>query len=177
MANGSYAGASNRMLVTSIWYPMDPAWAVTPVVEDAPIIESGGPFPLLLLAHGFARSHTDYSYLVRHFVSRGYVVVASDFPLSTLGAPGGPTFADVGEQVRDLSFLIDTYTAANGFSGSFLYGRLDTNRIGAIGHSLGGTTVLLATYHGSVGDPRIKAAVALSPLACLFLDGFFGSSS
>ena len=177
MANGSYPGASNRTLVTSIWYPMDPAWAVTPVVEDAAIIESGGPFPLIILAHGFSGSRTDSSYLVRHFASRGYVVVAPDFPLSSLGAPGGPTFADVGEQARDLSFLIDTYTAENGMSGSFFFGRIDTSRIGAIGHSLGGTTVLLATYHGSVGDPRIKATVALSPLACLLLDGFFGSSS
>jgi len=104
-------------------------------------------------------------------------VVAPDFPLSNLNAPGGPTLADIGNQAGDLSFLINTYLAANADSSSFLFGRIDGDRIGAIGHSLGGATVLLATYHATLRDPRIKATVALSPLGCVFLDNFFDTST
>jgi dienelactone hydrolase len=176
MANGNYPGAPDRTLNVSIWYPANPGQPVA-IVTDAPLASTGGPFPLILRAHGFSGFRGDSIYLVRHLASRGYVVVAPDFPLSTLGAPGGPTLGDVGEQARDLSFLIDTYTAENANPMSFLSGRLDLDRIGAIGHSLGGATVLLATYHGTLKDPRIDATVALSPLACVFLDGFFDSST
>jgi pimeloyl-ACP methyl ester carboxylesterase len=103
--------------------------------------------------------------------------VAPDFPLSNFSAPGGPTIADVGNQAGDLSFLIDHFTAENANPASFLFGRIDTDHIGAIGHSLGGATVLLATYHATLRDPRIDATVALSPLGCVFLDGFFDTST
>ncbi len=52
-----------------------------------------------------------------------------------------------------------------------------TDKIGALGHSLGGATVLVATYHGTIRDPRIDATIALSPLACVFLDDFFDASN
>jgi hypothetical protein len=175
MANNSYPGAPDRTLVTSIWYPTETGLGAN-IVLNAPMIPTGGPFPLIVRAHGFSGFRSDSIYLVRHLASRGYVVVAPDFPLSSFGAPGGPTLGDVGEQALDLSFLIDTYTAENANPMSFLAGRLDLDHIGAIGHSLGGATVLLSTYHGTLKDPRIDATVALSPLACVFLDGFFDAS-
>ena len=173
--NGSYPGAPDRTLVTDVWYPIDDtSSAQTP---DAPFTTAAGPFPLILRAHGFSGFRNDSLYMLRHLASHGYVVVAPDFPLSTLLAPGGPTLADIGGQAQDLSFLIDTMTAQNADSGSPFFGHIDTGTIGAIGHSLGGATVLLATYHSTLRDPRIDATVALSPLGCFLLDGFFDSSS
>jgi len=170
-ANGTYTGAPERTLVTNIWYPTDPS--LISQIPDAPLAEGPQAFPLLLRAHGFSGYRTDSQYLVQHFASHGYIVVSPDFPLSFLGAPGGPTLADIGEQALDLGFLIDTFEDANADPLSFFFGRVDTDTIGAIGHSLGGATVTLATFHTDVRDPRIDATVALSPLGCFILDGFF----
>jgi len=171
--NGSYPGAPTRTLVTDIWYPAIPNGIAQQT--NGPI--AAGSFPLLVRAHGFSGFRNDSVYILQHLASNGYVVVAPDFPLSNLNAPGGPTLADVGEQARDLSFLIDTVTADDSDVSSFLFGHVDTTKIGAIGHSLGGATVLLATYHSTLRDPRILATVALAPLGCVFLDGFFDSAT
>ncbi len=173
--NGTFPGAPDRTLVTEIWYPAPPELITE--TPQAPVVATGGAFPLILRAHGFSGYRRDSTYIARHLASWGYVVVAPDFPLSSLGAPGGVTLADIDQQAGDLSFLIDTMLAANTDAGHFLFGRVDTTNVGAIGHSLGGATVLLATYHGTVRDPRIKATVALSPLGCVFLDNFFDTAS
>ncbi len=171
--NGTYPGAPDRTLVTDVWYPA----ADGQNEPDAQLVPTGGAFPLIVRAHGFSAFKEDSRYLMRQLASWGYIVVAPDFPLSNLYAPGGAVVSDVGEQARDLSFLIDTYVAANADSASFLFGRIDTDKIGALGHSLGGATVLVATYHGTIRDPRIDATIALSPLACVFLDDFFDASN
>jgi predicted dienelactone hydrolase len=175
--NGSYPGAPERTLTVDVWYPVDLVSFPLPQNVDAPFTLGAGPFPLILRAHGFAGFRNDSIYLTQQLASYGYVVVAPDFPLSNFNAPGGPTLADVGEQALDLGFLIDTFTALNADMGSVFFGRIDTDTIGAIGHSLGGATVALATYHVTLRDPRIDATVALSPLACVFLDGFFDSAT
>lgn len=172
--NGAYPGAPSRTLVTEIWYP-SPQNGLNEL-PNAPIAPTGGAFPLIVRAHGFSGFRRDSTYIVRHLASWGYVVVAPDFPLSNLSAPGGATLADIGNQAGDATFLIDHFLAANADGGSFLFGRIDPTRIGAIGHSLGGATVMLATYHATLRDPRIKATVALSPLGCVFLDGFFDTA-
>jgi predicted dienelactone hydrolase len=173
--NGVYPGAPDRTLVTDVWYP---AGTFDPNERpNAAIAATGGPFPLIVRAHGFSGFKSDQRYLLRQLASWGYVVVAPDFPLSNLNAPGGPVLTDVGEQALDVQFLIDTHLAANADPASFLFGRIAPDRIGTLGHSLGGATVLLATYHATLRDPRIAATVALSPLACVFLDGFFDTST
>jgi dienelactone hydrolase len=174
-ANGTYPGAPDRTLVTNVWYPITNTGLVE--VGNAPIIPTGGPFPIIVRAHGFSGFRGDSHYLLRQLASWGYVVAEPDFPLSNLNAPGGPTLADIGNQAGDVSFLIDYLISENANAASPLFGRLDTDHVGAIGHSLGGATVLLATYHADLRDPRIDATVALSPLACVFLDGFFDSST
>ena len=173
--NGTYPGAPDRTLDTEIWYPSDDHGGTE--VRNAAIAVDGGAFPLIVRAHGYSGFRRDSTYVARQLASWGYVVVAPDFPLSTLGAPGGVTLADIGNQAGDVSFLIDHFLAESANTASFLSGRIDSTRIGAIGHSLGGATVLLATYHATLRDPRIKATVALSPLGCVFLDGFFDNST
>ncbi len=77
------------------------------------------------------------------------------------------------EQLGDVSFLIDEMLAANVEPGNFLEGGIDASRVGAVGHSLGGATVLGATFHPDFGDARIGAVVGHAPLACVFTETFF----
>jgi dienelactone hydrolase len=175
--NGVYAGAPDRTLVTDIWYPTAPDPNLAQQQLNAPIAPTGGRFPLIVRAHGFSGLRNDSKYMMRQLASWGYIVVTPDFPLSNLNAPGGPTIDDIGNQAGDLSFLIDTMIAEDANAMSFLHDRVDATRIGAQGHSLGGATVLLATFHPTLRDPRIDATIALSPLACVFVDGFFDTAT
>ena len=81
-------------------------------------------------------------------------------------ASGNWTDLKYRDRKEDLTALLDQMLAWNGKAGSPWEGRIDAKRVGAMGHSLGGYTVL-----GLVGgwprwkDDRIKAAVLFSPFA------------
>ena len=48
--NGDYAGAPTRTFPTEVWYPA--AASTEQEVVDAPLERSGGPYPLIVFAHG-----------------------------------------------------------------------------------------------------------------------------
>ncbi len=77
-ASGAYAGSPVRTLVTDVYYPS------TTGGRGAPLDPSGGPFPLLVFAHGLGGARTNFAATLTHLASRGYVVVAPDFPLTGL---------------------------------------------------------------------------------------------
>lgn len=56
--------------------------------------------------------------------------------------------------VRDISFVLDTLQARATTRGSFFFERLDLDRVGSLGWSLGGA----ASFQASRDEPRIKAA-------------------
>ena len=145
-ANGSYAGADSRTLVTEVWYPAEGA-ASELEIRDAPLDRSAAPYPLIVFSHG-------------------YVVVSADYPLTNMSAPGGPSLGDVLNQPADVSFLIDSLLGFSRQAGHQLEGAVDEEAIGLSGHSLGGLTTLLATF-GPLRDPRVKAAVSIAGPACL----------
>src|SRR5262249_14135321 len=100
MANGTYPGALDRTLATLVWYPADGAGGA-----DAPVAHDGPPSPLVVSSHGLGAPPNQSTQYTIHLASHGYVVVAPAFPLSKLGAPGGPTLADAPNQAGDVSFL------------------------------------------------------------------------
>jgi len=161
--NGTYEGAPDRTLVAAVTYPV--------------FSETTGKLPLVVRAHGFGGFRFDSTELVDHLASHGMIVVSPEFPLSSLNAPGGPTLVDLDEQVVDVGFIIDQVLALSATPGSFLEGKIDASRIGVLGHSLGGATVLGAAYHPTLADPRIKAVVALAPLACFFEHEFYSGGT
>lgn len=57
--------------------------------------------------------------------------------------------------VRDIGFVLDRLQSQATTRGSFFFGRLDLERVGALGWSLGGA----ASFQASRDEPRIKAAV------------------
>ena len=171
MANDTYEGdPGGRALPTTVYYP------ATMSGEGAPLA-SGGPFPVVLYSHGFSSSGGEGLYVYRQLASRGYVVIAPTFPLSNLGAPGGPNGADVVNQPGDQRFLLDALIARSEDSGDPLAGAIDSSRIAAVGLSLGGMTTLLLTYHPTLGDPRVNMAVAIAPASAIFGDNYFNGAA
>jgi predicted dienelactone hydrolase len=151
LANGSFSGLGHRELDTRIWYPM--------VEREAVAI---GRHPLLVFSHGFSSGKDGGAYLAQFLARQGYIVVAADFPLSQVGAPGGATARDVMSQPGDVSFLLDTIMSWDDEPDSPYYERIDHDRIGTIGLSLGGLTSALLIYHPELRDRRIKFGVAVA---------------
>ncbi len=160
-ANGEFTGSAERRFDGYLWYPDVPA-------------DVHGRVPLIVYSHGFMSSATEPEYLVDFLVPKGYVLVSVNYPLSHGGAPGGPTVRDVINQPGDVSFVINAILARNEDPDDTLYGRVDPDRIAAVGLSLGGLTTQLATFHRDRRDPRIAAAVSIAgpsaPLEALFFE-------
>lgn len=142
-----------------------------------------GPFPVIIFSHGLGGNREAYEYLGRYWAGCGYVSVH----LQHLGSDdavwrnaGGlveaaeafkKSVADVSNAInraKDVSFAIDQLTKLNKEGDFVLRGKLDLSEIGMSGHSFGGwtTTAIAGENFGadkpSLGDPRVKAAVAMS---------------
>jgi dienelactone hydrolase len=158
-ANGDFVGAPERTLRATLWYP-----------ESSP-----RPHPLLVYSHGFLSTRDENVPLARLLASHGYLVVSVDYPLTNRRAPGGPNVGDAVNQPGDVSFLIDTLLGLNESERPFA-GRIDTDRIGALGLSLGGLTTTLAAFHPRLRDPRLRAALSIAGPGALFGARFFATA-
>jgi alpha-beta hydrolase superfamily lysophospholipase len=161
--NNGVPGTPTRTLATRIWMAPEP-------VRAAPAC-GGSACALILLAHGYGGSTARFDHVGRSLAAAGYVVVAPSFPLTNDQAPGGhvPGLADAVRQPGDLSFLIDELGAIT----DPMRSRIDFERIGAVGHSLGGSTVLGLTRRPCCSDPRITASALVAPVTAL-VEAFFG---
>jgi predicted dienelactone hydrolase len=163
-ANGDFAGAPERRMQVEIWYPAA-SGAASP--EERDVALDGGPYPLILFAHGFSSTRTQSAAYTQHLASHGYVVASPDFPGSNGGAGGGPRLRAVIDQPGDASFIIDELLLRNNEPDGLFARAIDPERIGMTGHSLGGLTTLMTTY-GPMRDDRILASLPISPIGCFF---------
>jgi dienelactone hydrolase len=129
---------------------------VTDAYRDAPA-SRGGPFPLVLFAHGFASYRNQSTFLTTHLASWGFVVASIDYLerglASVLGDEPDPTFEDT-----DLSrMVVGLLASENEREGGLLEGRVSTDRIAITGHSAGGGTSI---RFGS--EPDIVTFIPLS---------------
>ncbi len=135
---------------------------------------NGNDLPVILMAHGFAKSMRDYAPLVDYWTAHGFVVVQPTFlDSATLGlAPDDPGTPDIWKhRVADMQLVLDHLDQIEDTVPQ-LKGRIDRTRIAAVGHSCGGQTVgmLLGARvigtDGTIGedmsDPRIKVGILLS---------------
>ena len=168
-ASDGRAFEPSRRLATTIYYP-----AAGRRLFGSASVAAGGPFPLLMYSHGFSSSRGEAAPVGEHAASHGYIVVAPDFPLSNLLANNAaPDGSDAHNQAGDLSFLIDQMIAFSQDPSHMFANAVDETRIGATGVSMGGFTTLIATFHPTLHDPRIKVAVPMAPLTALFIQGFY----
>lgn len=148
-AGAETPAADTRTLTTSVWYP-----------------GGAGPYPLIVFAHGLDGEPAKFSELFEAWAAAGFVVVAPAFPLTNHQVPSAwSNFADVANQPADMSFVTDQVLAANDDPGSPLAGRIDPERIGFGGLSLGGATTYLAGLNEATRDPRVDAAMVLDGVA------------
>ena len=109
---------------------------------------SAGPYPVILVAHGFQLPPTQYKSYVTRLASFGYVALTVDFPATIFSVNNV-------ENAKDLLGGLD-WAAAK----AELAGKADVTKAGATGHSLGGKVSILAASM----DPRIKATITLDPV-------------
>lgn len=161
----------NRTVPVKVYYP-------TQEGKPAP-----GPLPVILFSHGLGGSREAAGYLGRHWASHGYVCVHLQHPGSDTSAWRGQAepLKALKEAVRnprlamdrsaDVRFVLDRLEKLQTEEGP-LKGRLDLKRIGMAGHSFGAHTTLAVVGQAAVlpggreishADPRIKAAVIMSP--------------
>ncbi|MCO4746433.1 MAG: dienelactone hydrolase family protein [Proteobacteria bacterium] len=156
-----------RKLATTVWYPSQKEWWELDDTVD------GQNLPVVVYSHGFSSSKDEGAFLGEHLASHGYIVVAPTFPLTNMMAPGGPDMIDTVNQPGDVSFLIDQFLAKSALSSDKFHGAVDASRIAVAGTSMGGMTTSLVTYHRTLHDPRVKAAVTLAGPGSMFGPSFY----
>lgn len=159
-ANRDAPAKPERTFQTTVWYPEGEA----------------GSYPLIVHSHGILSNRAEMPYLMQALASNGYVVLATDYPLSSGSAEGGATPDDVANQAGDISFLINSVLNLSRDEKPFS-GNIDASRIGLSGYSLGGLTTNITTYHVRLRDRRIRAAVSIAGLAAPFAPEFFSTTS
>lgn len=141
----------------------------------------GQPYPVVIFSHGAGASMEVQTAQSEDLASRGYIVAAIDhtyvsagtvFPNRVVEHHDATTNFDVAEPAEvitqimadDARFVIDRLAELNeGKLASGFAGRLDLERIGAIGHSVGGATA----YNLAISEPRVKAAINLDGVVYL----------
>jgi dienelactone hydrolase len=129
------------------------------------------PVPALLFSHGFGGFRTQSATLCAHLASRGYVVIAADHPGRMLGDVLPCLFEPALEGCDLAAFAggddpaIDDMLAARRWveqlpddSASFIADIIDPERIGILGHSMGGAT---AMELGSL-DSKLDAILSMA---------------
>ena len=167
----------NRKLNVEMWYPKN----------------SDGTYPLIVFSHGSFGTKSSNTSLYNELASHGYVVCSIDHTyqcLFTTDMDGHTTFMDMGYmkeisnenahidkqqsyefyqkwmdiRTGDINFVMDYILAeVKNNDADTVYKLMDTTKMGAIGHSLGGSAVL------GIGRMRddVSAVIALeSPFMC-----------
>jgi len=146
----------DRTVRAVVLYPTNGASGAGADTRDA---AAAGPFPLIVFSHGRGAQPDTYAGFLDAFVRDGYVVALPEFPLSS---GRGGSAADYVNQPADVSFVIDELTRLSNDGDSWFAGRLDRDRIGAAGHSLGGLNTLALALNQCCVDSRVRAAASLS---------------
>lgn len=163
-------GTEPRTLVTVVRYPAVGAPSATDLA-NAPPERAGGPFPLVVFAHGYRLAPDTYTELLRAWAHAGYVVAAPAFPLTNADASVVDR-SDLINQPQDLRFVIARLTAPRNGP---LRGLISTNRIALGGHSDGVDSALAVAY-GKRQDRRVRAAIGLSGTEIAAFTGFSEST-
>ncbi|HEX7303090.1 alpha/beta hydrolase family protein [Lentzea sp.] len=160
------AVANGRSVPARVHYPATAAGTNQPV--------AAGRFPAIAFGHGFFQATSQYTSTSNHLASWGFVVIVPTTQGGLSPSHGG--FAD------DLNAGLAWLTAQDGTAGSRFREHVDTGKLGASGHSMGGGAAVLAaarnpkitaisTYAAAETTPSAKAAAAGLAAPAQFLAG------
>jgi hypothetical protein len=138
-------------------------------VGDAPVADTTGPLPVLVLEPGLGLQASDYTTLAEDLASHGYVVAGVNPTYSTdVVLSGGRVVRSVararddadfgtlvGAWADDARFVATEVLALDAEPGGRFQGRLRVDHVGFLGHSAGGAAAVLACAH----DARCAGAV------------------
>ncbi len=113
--------------------------------------QSHTPAPLVVISHGLGANRRFFSYLASHLASHGITVAALEHPGSNSVAINNAAnqmnlaqllpASEFIERPKDVTFLLNELEKLNTQPGQ-LQGKLNTEQVNVIGHSLGGYTAL-----------------------------------
>lgn len=135
-----------RPLRVAIWYPANNQTQTMssgddPIFFGITVVRDGEPtsdeHPLVVLSHGYGGSWRNLSWLANELTQQGYIVAAPNHPGTTVFNKDIAQATKLWERPHDLSRVIDAIS-----QNSELGGKVDMERIAAIGHSLGGWSVI-----------------------------------
>ncbi|UFH53930.1 alpha/beta hydrolase family protein [Spirosoma sp. KNUC1025] len=158
----------DRPLTVEIWYPAtvpaskpttvtyesvfgranDPKRPLVPFTfmgrasRDAEPDLSAGPYPLVIVSHGYPGSRLLLTYLTENLASKGYVVVAIDHTESTYSDLAAFPSTLLNRPLDDLFVLNEMARLGAKTSKTFLAGLLNVDNTALIGYSMGGYGVL-----------------------------------
>ncbi|AFE03831.1 hypothetical protein COCOR_01005 [Corallococcus coralloides DSM 2259] len=138
----------HRSLKTVLWYPAapgtrmetqptSPIFAPFLAAKDAPVSDAQERWPVVLLSHGSGGAAINMSWLGAHLAAHGFLVVSVNHPGNTYGDDNPEGYARGYERPRDFTVLLDHLLKDSKWGP-----RMDPERIGAAGHSMGGYTAL-----------------------------------
>ncbi|HVU03695.1 MAG TPA: hypothetical protein VHE30_18175 [Polyangiaceae bacterium] len=143
--------------------------------RDLPLDECHGPYPVVVFMHGTASFRVASGSLNVLWASRGFVVIAADYPGLMLAdqlcsAGCGCTPSGAADYAGDITSQINAVKSPSGDL-AFLTGHVDATRIALSGHSVGGCTVALLG-----ADPGVQTVIPLSETAAVPAGGTLKSS-
>lgn len=148
-----WRGAATHALLEVVWYPAGSDADARPqpippsgaalfeggmAAPDAKIAAIPAKFPLILLSHGTGGTAQSLAWLGTALASRGYIVAGANHPGNNAIEPHTVQgFMLWWKRAQDISTVLDAILADPEFGP-----RIDPQRIGAVGFSLGGYTVI-----------------------------------
>jgi pimeloyl-ACP methyl ester carboxylesterase len=127
----------------------DAPWIDCDCVRGLPLDETRGPYPIVLYAHGNTLSRLQSITLLAHLASRGMIVVSPDFPGACAhDVLNGRAWEEPTDHARRILEVISR-GPLNGEL-AWLDGHVDMQRIGLVGHSMGGAVIAHLTAHDGV---------------------------
>jgi predicted dienelactone hydrolase len=208
--DGEPTARYDRMLILEVWYPaalsagqhaggeyrtLTRNPAVTAVIRGRAVRDAAparsGPFPLVIISHGYPGNRYLLSHLAENLASKGFVTVSIDHRDSTYDDQKAFASTLYNRSLDQLFVLRELERLGTTGSGSFLAGLVDASRTGVVGYSMGGYGVVnvvgggysdasvatqgappnrllaeraasSAAYRSSI-DRRVKAAIAIAP--------------